>query len=71
MQLTLHAARPAPHGASRLVQALPSWPVKPDVLRPGILGMRGRVHGHTTAAMHDSEYAPPPNVSSFHIPATK
>ena len=28
MQLTLHATRPTPHGASRLVQAMPAWWVK-------------------------------------------
>ena len=28
MQLTLHTARPTPHGASRLVQAVPAWSVK-------------------------------------------
>ena len=41
-QLALHATRRTPHGASRLVQALFAWLVKkPDVLRPGIEGMRG------------------------------
>ena len=34
MQLTLHATRPTPHGASRLVLAMSAWSVKPDVLRP-------------------------------------
>ena len=28
MQLTLHAARPTPHGASRLVRAMSAWSVK-------------------------------------------
>ena len=28
MQLTLHATRPTPHGASRLVQAMSAWSVK-------------------------------------------
>ena len=36
-------------------QCLPGW-CKPDVLRPGIVGMRGsmvaRVYGNTTTAMH-------------------
>ena len=41
MQLSLHATRPTPHGASRLVQAMPARSVKPDALRPGIIGMRG------------------------------
>ena len=41
MQLTLHATRRTPHGgASRLVQCLPVRR-KPDVLRPGTVGMRG------------------------------
>ena len=37
---TLHATRRTPHGASRLVQAISAWSVKPDVLRPGIVGLR-------------------------------
>ena len=33
-------------------QCLPGW-CKPDVLRPGILGMQGSYqYGHTTTAMH-------------------
>ena len=41
MQLTLHATRGTPHGASRFVLAMYAWSVKPDVLRPGIVGIRG------------------------------
>ena len=51
MQLTLHATCPTAHGASRLVQATSAWSVKPDVLRTGIVGVRGSMH--TTTAMHD------------------
>ena len=42
MQLTLHATRLTPYGASRLVSAM-SVPCRrqPDVLRPGIVRMRG------------------------------
>ena len=38
MQLTPHATRRTPHGASRLVSAMYAWS---DVLRPGIAGVRG------------------------------
>ena len=41
MQFTLHATRRAPHGASRLVQAMSAWSVKTRRLRPGIVGMQG------------------------------
>ena len=30
------------------------------VLRPGIVGMRGSTVIHSTTAMHDNEYPPPP-----------
>ena len=42
MQFTLHATRRTPHGTSRLVQEISAsgW-CKPDVLRPGIVGMQG------------------------------
>ena len=46
MQLTLHATRPTPHGASRLVQATCAWSVKPGALDPGIVGMRGSIVTH-------------------------
>ena len=41
MQLTLHATRRAPHGASRLVIAMSTWSVKTRRLCPGIVGMQG------------------------------
>ena len=30
------------------------------MLLPGIVGMRGSVYGHTTTALDDDEYTPPP-----------
>ena len=62
MQLSLHATRPTPHGASRLVQAMSSWSVKPR--RALSRHCRGaRTYGHTTRAIHDNEYnlSPPYN----------
>ena len=59
MQLTLHATRPAPHSASRLVQAISAWPVKTRRTPSRHCG-DARVYGLTTIAMHDSEYTPPP-----------
>ena len=41
VQLSLHATRRTIPGASCLLQAGTTWSVKPDVLRPGIAGMRG------------------------------
>ena len=44
MELTLHATRRTPHGASRLVLAMSAWSVKTrHMLRPGIVGMRGSI----------------------------
>ena len=43
MQSTFYPARRTPHGASCLVQAMPACSWKPDVLRPGMVGMRGSV----------------------------
>ena len=56
MQLTLHATRPTPHGASRLVQAMPVWSVKTR-RAPSRHGRDARVYGHTTTVMH-GEYTP-------------
>ena len=58
MQLTLRATRRTPHGASRLVQAMSVWSMKPDMLRPGIEEVRGSMI-FTTTSMHDVEYTPP------------
>ena len=61
MQLTLHATRPIPHGASRLVQAMSAWSVK---TRPSQHCWDARVYGHTTrTAMHNSVYNPLPRAS--------
>ena len=58
MQLTFHATRRTPHGASRLVQAMSAWLVKtrraPSRYRRG-----ARIYGHTTKAMHKLSIPPP------------
>ena len=59
MQLTLHATRPTSHGASRVVLAMSAWSVKTR-RAPSRHCKDARVYGHTTTAMHDNEYAPPP-----------
>ena len=43
MQLTLHAIRRTLHGSRRfaLSASKSAWSVKTDVLRPGIVGIRG------------------------------
>ena len=64
MQLTLHATRPTPHGASRLVQATSAWSVKTRHA-PSRHCRDERVYVHTTTAMHDNEYTPPPPVALF------
>ena len=52
MQLTLHATRRTPHGASRLVLAMSAWSVK--TRRAPSRRCRGaRVYGHMTTATHD------------------
>ena len=59
MQLTLHATRRTPHGASRLVLAMSAWSVK--TRRAPFWHCRdARVYGHTTTAMQDNEYPRPP-----------
>ena len=55
MQLTLHATRRTPHGASRLVLAMSAWSVKTR-RAPFRYCRDARVYGHTTTAMHDTEY---------------
>ena len=57
MQLTLHATRRTPHGASRLVLAMSAWSVKTR-RAPSRHCRDARVYGHTTTAMHDNEYTP-------------
>ena len=57
MQLTLHATRPTPHGASRLMQAMSAWSVK--IRRaPSRRCGDARVYGHTTMAMHALSTSP-------------
>ena len=57
MQFTLHATRPTPHGASRLVQAICAWSVK--IRRgPSRHCTDARVYGHTTTVTCVSEYTP-------------
>ena len=52
MQLTLHATRRTPHGASRLVLAMSAWSVK--TRRAQSRHCRdARVYDHMTTAMHD------------------
>ena len=61
-QLISEATRPAPHGASRLVQPMSAWSVK--TLRAPSWYCRGaRVYGHTTTTMHDMS-TPPPSLPS-------
>ena len=66
-QFTLHATRQNASRRFTLVQALSAWSLKPDVLRPGIVGMRGaRVHGHKTTAMHDMRVPSPQHKTETH-----
>ena len=58
MQLTLHATRRIPHGASRLVIAMSAWSVETR-RAPSRHCRVARVYDHTTTAMHDDEYTPP------------
>ena len=58
MQLTLHATSPTPHGASRLVQAMPACSVKTR-RAPSRHCRDARAYGHTSTAMHDNEYTTP------------
>ena len=55
MQLTLHATRRTPHGASRLVLAMSAWSVKTR-RAPSRHRKDARVYGPTATAMHDNEY---------------
>ena len=58
MQLTLHATRRSPHGASCLAQAMLAWSVKTRHA-PSRHCRDTRVYGQTTTAMHDNEYTSP------------
>ncbi|CAN0160720.1 unnamed protein product, partial [Laminaria digitata] len=57
MHFTLHATRPIPRGSSRLVQAMSTWSVKTR-RAPSRHCRDAGVYGHTTKAMHDTEYTP-------------
>ena len=60
MQSTLHTILRAPHGASRLVQAMSAWLVKTR-RAPSRHSRDARVYGHMTTAMHKlSTSSPPP-----------
>ena len=63
MHFTPHATRRAPHGASRLVQAMSAWLTKPDVLRPGIVGLRGSMV--TPPGPCTTEHTPPPTIQQL------
>ena len=58
MQFTLRATRRTPHGASRLVQAMPAWLVKTR-RAPFWHSRDARVYGRTTTAMHKLSTPPP------------
>ena len=61
MQLTPHATRRIPHGASRLVQVMCAWSVKTRHAPSGHRrGARVNTHGHATATMHKYRVHPPP-----------
>ena len=64
MQLTLHATRPTPHSASRLVHAMPAWPEKTR-RAPSRHCRVARVYGHTATAGHAIEYTPHPPWEKF------
>ena len=58
IQFTLHATRPTPHGASRLVQAVSAGSVKTR-RAPSRHWRHARVYGHTTTAIYDMSTPPP------------
>ena len=64
MQLTLHATRRTPHGASRLVLAMSPWSVETR-RAPSRHCRDARVYGPTTTAMLDDEYTPPHTRTPF------
>ena len=57
MQFTLHATRPTPHGASRLVLAMSARSAKTR-RAPSQHCRDARVYVQTTTAMHDNAYPP-------------
>ena len=69
MQLTLHATRRTPRGASRLVQAMSAWLVKTR-RTPSRHSRDARVYGHTATAMHEYR-VPPPTVRRLSTPTPR
>ena len=61
MQLTHHATRRTPHGASRLVQAMSAWAVKTRRAPSRHCG-DARVYDLTTTAMHEHGVHPTPDL---------
>ena len=62
MQFTLNATRRAPHGASRVVQAMSAWLMKTR-RAPSRHSTDARVYGHRTTAMHKMRTPPRPAVA--------
>ena len=58
MQPTLHATRPKPHGAPRLVQVVSAWSVKTR-RAPARNFKDARVYGHEAMGMRDISTPPP------------
>ena len=69
MQLTLHATRRTPHGAPRLVQAMPAWQMKTRHA-PSRHCKDARVYGHTTTAMPGIEYTSPIEYTPVSAPSS-
>ena len=67
MQLTLHATRRTPHGASRLVRATSAWSVKARHAPVPALYRCKRFYGHTTMHMHGIECTSRPDLSSWYV----
>ena len=59
MHLALHATRPTPHGASRLVEATSACSVKTRRV-PSLLYRDARAYDNKTTTMHDISTPPPP-----------
>ena len=71
MQLTPHATRRTPHGASHLVQTMSAWSVNPQSASSWHCRDAG-VCGIKITAMHENECNPPlPPASSFPLPAPR
>ena len=64
MHPTLNETRRTPHGASRLVQAMPPWSGKTR-RAPSRHSRDARVYGHTTTAMREYRVHPPPGSLAY------